>query len=112
MKKVRCKRCAILRDEWCEMKKDSPDPELERDCEHYISTSFEFFPPLTGNEDDLIRRGDLLNANFLYYDPADGVKKSGPFVPEDWCLRVSTVYSVPAVIKADSVPRRKQNEKP
>lgn len=35
MRNIKCKGCANLKNEWCDKKNDSPDPELERDCPHY-----------------------------------------------------------------------------
>lgn len=32
---VQCKRCADLRNDWCDKKHDSPDPDLIRDCQYY-----------------------------------------------------------------------------
>ena len=32
---IRCKKCFYLRNDWCEMVLDSPDPEIERDCPFY-----------------------------------------------------------------------------
>ena len=35
MRNIKCKGCANLKNEWCDKKNDSPDPELERDCQYY-----------------------------------------------------------------------------
>lgn len=32
---VQCKRCANLRNDWCDKKCDSLDTELVRDCQYY-----------------------------------------------------------------------------
>ena len=32
---VQCKRCANLKNGWCENVIDSPDPNLNRDCQHF-----------------------------------------------------------------------------
>ena len=32
MKGIKCKNCKNLVDDWCDVKCDSPDPELVRDC--------------------------------------------------------------------------------
>lgn len=41
MNNVKCKYCTIYSNEWCNIKSDSPDPELERNCPHYIvATNF------------------------------------------------------------------------
>jgi hypothetical protein len=36
MKNVKCKNCAIYVKEWCWSIIDSPDSELERDCEYFV----------------------------------------------------------------------------
>ena len=33
---MKCKDCACYKDEWCSMVTDSPDPDMERDCAHFI----------------------------------------------------------------------------
>lgn len=33
---MKCKNCACYKDEWCSMVTDSPDPDMERDCGHFI----------------------------------------------------------------------------
>lgn len=33
---MKCKDCACYKDEWCSMVTDSPDPDMERDCGHFI----------------------------------------------------------------------------
>lgn len=33
--KAKCKNCTILFHGWCDKIIDSPDPEMERDCEHF-----------------------------------------------------------------------------
>ena len=35
MRNIKCKSCANLKNDWCDKKNDSPDPELVRDCSHY-----------------------------------------------------------------------------
>ena len=35
MRNIKCKGCANLKNEWCDKKNDSPDPELVRDCQYY-----------------------------------------------------------------------------
>lgn len=32
---VQCKRCAHLKNDWCEPKKDSPDPDILCICQFY-----------------------------------------------------------------------------
>ena len=32
---VQCKRCANLKNHWCNLVKDSPDEDMVRDCRHY-----------------------------------------------------------------------------
>lgn len=33
---MKCKDCACYKDRWCTMVTDSPDPNMERDCAHFI----------------------------------------------------------------------------
>lgn len=33
---MKCKDCACYKDEWCSMITDSPEPDVERDCGHFI----------------------------------------------------------------------------
>ena len=33
---MKCNDCARYKDDWCTMVTDSPDPDMERDCEHFI----------------------------------------------------------------------------
>ena len=33
---MKCKDCACYKNEWCPMVTDSPDPDMERECEHFI----------------------------------------------------------------------------
>lgn len=54
----------------------------------------EIFPPPNPADDDYIRRGDLMKAQYLFYVPPDRSAKTGPFDPQDWALRVSSVYDV------------------
>ena len=36
---VQCKKCLHYRNEWCEKKLDSPDPDLLRDCLYYSTAT-------------------------------------------------------------------------
>jgi hypothetical protein len=33
---VQCKKCANLRNDWCKLVVDSPDPDMVRDCQYYM----------------------------------------------------------------------------
>lgn len=33
---MKCKDCACYKDQWCTMGTDSPDPDMERYCAHFI----------------------------------------------------------------------------
>lgn len=33
---MKCKDCACYKDEWCSMVTYRPDPDMERDCGHFI----------------------------------------------------------------------------
>lgn len=32
---VQCKKCENLRNDWCKLVVDSPDPDMVRDCQYY-----------------------------------------------------------------------------
>lgn len=32
---VQCKKCVNLRNDWCKLVVDSPDPDMVRDCQYY-----------------------------------------------------------------------------
>ena len=33
---MKCKDCACYKNRWCTMVTDSPDPDMERECGHFI----------------------------------------------------------------------------
>ena len=35
MRNIKCRNCINYRHEWCEKVNDSPDPDLERDCQYF-----------------------------------------------------------------------------
>ena len=35
LKNVVCKKCNNLVNDWCEKVIDSPDPDMQRDCQHF-----------------------------------------------------------------------------
>lgn len=37
---MQCKNCQRYIHEWCEYKKDSPDPEIERECEGFATVNY------------------------------------------------------------------------
>lgn len=39
---VQCKNCVNLKDDWCDKKRDSPDPDMDRECPFY---SYDWFLP-------------------------------------------------------------------
>ena len=57
------------------------------------------FPPDFENEDDLIRRGDLLKFNMLEYKPGSRIISTGPFKETDYYINLTHVLNVPAVVK-------------
>lgn len=34
---MKCVNCVNYKDEWCEKVIDSPHPDIERDCRHFVS---------------------------------------------------------------------------
>lgn len=33
---MKCRDCVCYKEEWCSIMSDSPDPDMERDCWHFI----------------------------------------------------------------------------
>lgn len=33
---MKCRDCVCYKEEWCSIMSDSPDPDMERDCGHFI----------------------------------------------------------------------------
>lgn len=61
--------------------------------------NIQYFPPRFGNEDDYVRRGDLLTAEKLFYARCKmcGIMESNEgFMPEYWAITVRNVIDVPA----------------
>ena len=65
---MKCKNCVNLCADWCDMKADSPDPELERDCHWFAQKT---------NADRLRDMSDEKLANWLWAY-ADGSGKTPP----------------------------------
>ena len=57
-KNVVCKKCNNLVNGWCEKVIDSPDPDMQRDCQHFREKT---------NADRIRSMSDEELANFLAY---------------------------------------------
>lgn len=40
MREITCAKCVNYRKEWCDIKRDSPDPDLVRDCESFSAATW------------------------------------------------------------------------
>ena len=57
-KNVVCKKCNNLVNDWCEKVIDSPDPDMQRDCQHFREKT---------NADRIRAMSDEELADFLAY---------------------------------------------
>ena len=75
---MKCRNCVNLECDWCDMKADSPDPDMERECHWFVQkTNADRIRSMTGEEladkfeeiqlktvkaygnDDLLLKGEL-----------------------------------------------------
>lgn len=49
---VKCKNCANLVCDWCDMKTDSPDPDMEREC-HWFAHATNYDRVMSKTLEDL-----------------------------------------------------------
>ena len=68
MKGIKCKNCKNLVNDWCDVKCDSPDPALVRDC-----IGFEHFT----NGDIILSMSDEELAHWIDFCPHDNCPKVG-----------------------------------
>ena len=48
---VKCKNCNNYRNGWCEKVIDSPDPDMQRDCKHFLEkTNADRFRAMSDDE--------------------------------------------------------------
>ena len=70
---VKCKNCKNFKDDWCEKVVDSPYPDLERDCNHFVqATNADRIRAMSDEElaDEFFKFGDNAYSMGVY-------KKSG-----------------------------------
>ena len=36
---MKCKNCVNYKEEWCSIMSDSPDPDMDRDCGHFVPSN-------------------------------------------------------------------------
>ena len=57
-KNVVCKKCNNLVNDWCEKVIDSPDPDMQRDCQHFREkTNANRFRDMSDKEQQSFVRG-------------------------------------------------------
>ena len=57
-KNVVCKKCKNLVNDWCEKVIDSPDPDMQRDCQHFREkTNANRFRDMSDKEQQSFVRG-------------------------------------------------------
>ena len=59
------------------------------------------FPPEFGNEDDLIRRGDVMKAYMLIYEPKNGLATNNSFEVSNYKVNLFHILNASAVIKSE-----------
>ena len=67
---VQCRRCYHLRNDWCKIKRDSPDPELVRTCPYYHEAT---------NADRIRAMSDEELASYLMLGELTTLRKLGCF---------------------------------
>lgn len=75
---MKCKDCAIYKDEWCSIMSDSPDPELERDCGHFIRT--QRWIPIEERLPDTDGKKTHAHDVLVYISKRDGCKQYGIYI--------------------------------
>ena len=56
---MQCKNCQKYIEEWCDRKQDSPDPDLERDCDQFVDRFADIIDFL-GDDYDIDRLRELV----------------------------------------------------
>lgn len=59
---MQCKNCQRYIKKWCDRKQDSPDPDLERDCDQFVDRSA-VIADFLGEDYDLDRLRELVEAD-------------------------------------------------
>ena len=74
---MKCKDCACYKDNWCTMVTDSPDPDMERDCGHFIRA--QRWIPVT---EWLPETGEVLatNGDVIAVAPASSVRRKDTYI--------------------------------
>ena len=74
---MKCKDCACYKDNWCTMLTHSPDPDMERDCGHFIRA--QRWIPVT---ERLPETGEVLatNGDVIAVAPASSVRRKDTYI--------------------------------
>ena len=67
-KNVVCKKCNNLVNDWCEKVTDSPDPDMQRDCQHFREkTNADHIRSMSDEEmAETFIKGDCIGCPILY----------------------------------------------
>ena len=67
-KNVVCKKCKNLVNDWCEKVIDSPDPDMQRDCQHFREkTNADHIRSMSDEEmAETFIKGDCIGCPILY----------------------------------------------
>ena len=67
-KNVVCKKCNKLVNDWCEKVIDSPDPDMQRDCQHFCEkTNADHIRSMSDEEmAETFIKGDCVGCPILY----------------------------------------------
>lgn len=67
-KNVVCKKCNNLVNDWCEKVIDSPDPDMQRDCQHFREkTNADHIRSMSDEEmAETFIKGDCIGCPILY----------------------------------------------
>ena len=79
---MKCRDCACYKDQWCTIVTNSPDPDRERDCAHFIQA--QRWIPVT---ERLPETGEVLatNGDVIAVAPASSVRRKDTYITH-WML--------------------------
>lgn len=75
---MKCKDCACYKDEWCSMLTHSPDPDMERDCGHFIRA--QRWVPVTERLPETDGENTHAHDVLVYIPKRDGCNQHGIYV--------------------------------
>lgn len=75
---MKCKDCACYKDEWCSMVNDRPDPDMERDCGHFIRA--QRWIPVTERLPETDGKNTHAHDVLVYIPKRDGCNQHGIYL--------------------------------